>query len=172
MSGGRQVPMVKPKGTTRKNLRLVGEAGLLRVCGLCGEATGKLTLTACCGNRICDDESEYVLFSYAPNSCHRNHDRQTLCSYHHREEHPGDWKDCSKCRETFEPEMYAWYATNPYNFEKLKDPPAFAPTLCDQCGERIVLPRGGYSLSGGKRRCQRCDPDFPPTSGRGSRRRG
>jgi hypothetical protein len=46
-------------------------------CGLCGE-TKKLTRTLCCVNLICDDEDKYVMFSYARNSCHRNHDRYTL----------------------------------------------------------------------------------------------
>ena len=68
-----------------------------RRCGLCGK-TGKLVRTDCCGNWICDDEGEYVLFSYARNSCHRNHGRYTLCGYHHNEGHAGDWKDCSECR--------------------------------------------------------------------------
>lgn len=31
-------------------------------CGLCG-STKNLTKTECCGNWICDDEDEYVLFS-------------------------------------------------------------------------------------------------------------
>lgn len=164
--------MVKPTRSKPQNLRLVDEAELLHVCGLCGEATKRLTRTECCGNRICDDENEYVVFSYARNSCYRNHDHQTLCAFHHREEHSGKWQDCSKCREEFEPEMYAWYAMNPYNFEKLKDPPAFPPTLCDGCGERIVLPRGGYSLAEGKRWCHRCDSPSKPKRGPGSRPRG
>ena len=32
------------------------------------------TDTPCCNNWICDDEDQYVLFSYAHNSCYRNHD--------------------------------------------------------------------------------------------------
>ena len=34
----------------------------------CG-ATDNLTKTECCGQWICDDEDQYVLFSYAHNSC-------------------------------------------------------------------------------------------------------
>jgi len=79
-------------------------------CGLCGKA-GKLTRTDCCGNWICHDEENYVLFSYARNSCHRNHDRYTLCGAHYQEGHEGHWKDCPKCREMFETEMYV----NEYN---------------------------------------------------------
>ncbi len=58
-------------------------------CGLCGKATN-LTKTECCGNWICDDEDQYVMFSYARNSCLRNHRRYTLCGYHHTEGHEGD----------------------------------------------------------------------------------
>ena len=47
-------------------------------CGLCGK-TRKLTKTECCGQWICDDEEKYVIFSYARNSCSRNHQRYTLC---------------------------------------------------------------------------------------------
>src|SRR5687768_6284271 len=112
------MPMVRPLRTKPPNLQLVAEETLLRVCGLCGEATNQLTRTECCGNLICDDLDQYVAFSYARNSCYRNHDNQSLCAFHHHEEHGGDWKDCSKCRDEFEPEMYAWYVTNPYNFEK------------------------------------------------------
>ena len=74
-------------------------------CGLCGKAE-KLIKTECCGNWICDDEHKYVLFSYARNSCHRNHSRYTLCAYHYNEGHVGDWKGCKECRESFETEMY------------------------------------------------------------------
>lgn len=93
-------------------------------CGLCGK-TKKLTRTACCGHWICDDEHKYVLFSYARNSCSRNHRRSTLCSYHYTEGHPGSWQTCRKCREDIIPEMYVYYGTNEYNFEKLKNPPKY-----------------------------------------------
>ena len=81
-------------------------------CGLCGSTTKPLTRTPCCGNWICDDEEDYVLFSFAHNSCHRNHNRYTLCSSHHNEGHKGRWQDCPKCRKSFETEMYVWYGTN------------------------------------------------------------
>lgn len=60
-----------------------------RKCGLCGK-TKKLTKTECCGQWICDDEDEYVMFSYARNSCYRNHPRYTLCALHRAEKHEGD----------------------------------------------------------------------------------
>jgi hypothetical protein len=113
-------------------------------CGLCGKKSKKLTRTTCCGNWICDDEDKYVLFSYARNSCHRNHSRYTLCGYHHSEGHKGDWQTCPKCRE-IEAEMYVWYGTNEYNFVKLENPPAYEPTHCTKCGTVIVLSEGGYS---------------------------
>jgi len=124
-------------------------------CGLCGKKT-RLTRTACCENWICDDENKYVMFSYARNSCHRNHDRYTLCAQHHHEGHAGDWKNCRECEESFETEMYVWYGTNEYNFETLKKPPAYEPTTCATCGTIINLGTDGYSMLGGQYWCETC----------------
>ena len=107
-------------------------------CGLCGNK-GKLTRTECYGQWICNDEDTYVLFSYARNSCHRNHRRYTLCAFHHGEGHPGEWQTCPKCRESFPTEIYVGYGTNEYNFVKLENPPAYEPTHCDGCGVVIKL---------------------------------
>ncbi len=124
-------------------------------CGLCGN-TKNLTRTECCGNWICDDEHEYALFSYARNSCYRNHDRFTLCAAHYHEGHEGRWQDCADCREMCETEMYVWLGTNEYNFEVLENPPAYEPTRCDGCGRVIVLSEGGYSQSSEGRFCGEC----------------
>jgi hypothetical protein len=124
-------------------------------CGLCGK-TKKLTRTECCGNWICDDEDQYVLFSYAYNSCSRNHRRYTLCASHFAEEHEGDWKDCPICRRSFKTEMYVWYGTNEFNFEKLPNPPSYEPTKCSRCGVVIKLGTDGYSINSNKFYCQRC----------------
>ena len=125
-------------------------------CGLCGKA-GKLIRTDCCGNWICDDEDKYVAFSYARNSCHRNHWRFTLCGFHHNEEHPGQWKDCPECREEIsETEMYVWYGTNEYNFEKLSNPPSYAPTKCSKCGAVITLGTAGFMRRGAEYLCETC----------------
>ena len=126
-----------------------------RRCGLCG-ATKKLIKTECCGNWICDDEANYVMFSYAHNSCHRNHRRYTLCGFHFNEGHKGKWQDCSKCRHDFETEMYVYYGTNEFNFEVLKNPPEYEPTKCTECGAIIVLGDGGYMTSGDGYRCPQC----------------
>ncbi|HEX9664523.1 MAG TPA: hypothetical protein VGA49_01735 [Patescibacteria group bacterium] len=96
------------------------------------------------------------MFSYSRDICSRNHRRFTVCGSHHIEGHKGDWKICRKCREDFEPEMYVWYGMNEYNFERLPNPPAFEPTYCSKCLERIVLPDGGYSLLCGVYRCDNC----------------
>ena len=48
------------------------ENGEEKKCFICG-ATKNLVRTECCGKWICDDEDKYVVFSYARNSCHRNH---------------------------------------------------------------------------------------------------
>jgi hypothetical protein len=125
-------------------------------CGLCGSTTKPLTRTDCCNHWICDDADNYVLFSYARNSCHRNHERYTLCSYHHNEGHAGNWQDCEKCRAEFDTEIYVYYGTNDYNFEKLPNPPAFEPTHCAQCGKVISLSNDGYSMAEGGYYCERC----------------
>lgn len=124
-------------------------------CGLCGN-TNNLIKTACCDNWICDDEHKYVLFSYSNVSCHRNHDRYTLCASHFHEGHPGDWKNCKQCREAFETEMYVWYGTNEFNFEKLENPPSYQPTHCSKCGKVIKLGTDGYTISGDDYWCEKC----------------
>ena len=149
-----------PKSKPRKRAASKAKAGATqteqRRCGICGSTTKPLTRTDCCGNWICDDEEDYVMFSYAHNSCHRNHDRYTLCSYHYHEGHAGRWQDCAKCRESFETEIYVYYGTNEYNFEKLENPPAYEPTHCAQCGKVISLGYDGYMQSGDKYYCQKC----------------
>lgn len=128
-----------------------------RACGLCGSTRKRLTKTDCCGNLICDDEGDYVLFSYARNSCSRNHRRFTLCGYHKVEEHKGNWKTCKECRDSFDTEDYVWYGTNEYNFEKLSDPPKFEPTYCAWCN--ILIKRGEESytqLPNGGFLCETC----------------
>jgi len=126
-------------------------------CGLCGK-TRNLMKTECCGNWICDDQHKYVLFSYANNSCSRNHDRYTLCSHHFNEGHAGNWKTCKKCRNDFETEMYVYYGTNEFNFEKLENPPKYEPTHCAKCKKVISLGYDGYTMHMGKYYCMGCAP--------------
>ena len=132
-----------------------GGASAGRRCGLCGKVR-KLTRTQCCGQWICDDEAEYRLFSYARNSCHRNHGRYTLCGYHHAEGHPGAWQECASCRDEFATELYVYYGTNEYNFEKLENPPAYEPTKCSGCKAIIRLGEDGYSIQGNRYWCESC----------------
>lgn len=139
----------KPRATKQASAKPVAR------CGLCGK-TKNLTKTECCGNWICDDEHTYQLFSYARNSCSRNHRRYTLCGYHFNEGHEGDWKNCPKCRDSFETEMYVYYGTNEYNFEKLPNPPAYEPTKCADCGKVIALGYEGHSALGDQYWCDRC----------------
>ena len=124
-------------------------------CGLCGK-TKNIAKTDCCGNWICNDENEYVLFSYARNSCSRNHRRFTLCGAHSGEEHEGSWKDCQPCRDSFKTEIYVWYGTNEYNFEKLENPPSYEPTKCSACKRVISLSEDGYSMLGDQIWCELC----------------
>ena len=126
-------------------------------CGLCGKA-GKLMRTECCGQWICDDEDTYVIFSYARNSCSRNHRRYTLCGYHSAEEHSGDWRECQQCRKDIETEMYVYYGTNDYNFVKLENPPSYEPTRCKKCGAVIRLAEHAYTMKGAGYYCERCSP--------------
>ncbi|MGH9937021.1 MAG: hypothetical protein ACREAM_12290 [Blastocatellia bacterium] len=169
--------MAKKIRTGTKRRRAPASGGPARAggaaCGLCGK-TEKLTKTPCCDNWICDDEDEYVLFSYARNSCSRNHSRYTLCAYHYNEDHEGDWRECDECEEGFDTEMYAYYGTNEYNFVKLENPPEFEPTRCAKCNRVISLSEDGYSIKGGKYICLRCsDIDLSelfPTSGKRRRR--
>lgn len=131
----------------------------LRRCGLCGKRKN-LTRTECCGNWICDDADEYVAFSYARNSCYRNHDNYTVCSSHHHEDHDGDWEDCKACIESQPTELYVYRGTNEYNFRILKNPPNFEPTLCSQCAQTISLIDGGYMIKGKAYVCENCS-DLP-----------
>ncbi len=126
-------------------------------CGLCGKRS-KLTRTECCGQWICDDEDSYVIFSYARNSCSRNHRRYTLCGYHSTEEHAGDWRDCQQCRKDIETEMYVYYGTNEYNFVKLENPPSYSPTRCRKCRAVIRLAEDAYTMKGTGYYCERCSP--------------
>ena len=147
--------MAKRNAQPKIAVPLKRKAGDRPRCGLCGK-TGRLIKTDCCGNWICDDEHKYVLFSYARNSCHRNHSRYTLCAYHHNEGHAGDWKDCGECRHAFETEMYVWYGTNESNFEKLQNPPSYEPTKCSKCGLIIKLGTDGFTQSGDEYWCEEC----------------
>jgi hypothetical protein len=153
----------KKAGTRGRRPSARGVSGDAPRCGLCGKQK-KLTRTDCCGQWIFDDEDKYVLFSYARNSCHRNHRRMTLCSFHHGEGHPGKWQDCAECRASFETEIYVWYGTNEYNFEKLPNPPAYEPTRCDGCGAVIKLSEGGYSRGPRGTRCDNCSSKAFPIS--------
>ncbi len=125
-------------------------------CGLCGRKNKTCQKTECCGNWICGDESDYVLFSYSRDICSRNHRRFTLCGLHHTEGHSDGWKDCQKCLDWCEPEMVAWYATNEYNFEKHSNPPTFKPTHCMKCKTVISLSEDNYTTFGGKYACENC----------------
>ncbi len=154
----RSKPSAKKRGSRQAGPR----------CALCGN-TRNLTRTDCCGNWICDDEDQYVLFSYAHNSCYRNHRRYTLCGFHYAEGHDGDWKDCLKCRENFETELYVYFGTNEYNFEKLPNPPEYEPTRCTKCQRVIRLGREGYSYNQEGYLCESCSDElFRSTRSRSS----
>ncbi len=108
------------------------------------------------GNLICDDEDQYVLFSFGRNSCSRNRRKYTLCGFHGEEGHEGNWQDCPECREHMQTEIYVWYGTNKYNFEKLKNPPTYKPTKCAKCKKVIRLTQDGYTVTDEGYLCARC----------------
>jgi len=117
-------------------------------CGLCGSSRKPLTKTPCCNNWICDDEDEYEIFSYSRSSCYRNHDRYTICSYHHSNQHQGDWTKCLVCMNEFDAENFGEMATNEYNFKKIPKEklPNVTPTLCSICGKRVYIGKGGHTM--------------------------
>ncbi|WP_420645605.1 DUF6398 domain-containing protein [Candidatus Leptofilum sp.] len=133
----------EPEGMS-KSIQPIAEG--VKQCKLCGNVEN-LIRTPCCNNWICDDADTYVMFSYARNSCYRNHDRYTLCAAHWHEDHEGRWQDCQACLDMMETEMYVYYGTNEYNFEPLKSPPSYEPTHCSQCNRVIRLAEDGYSIS-------------------------
>lgn len=155
---------MKAKTPSRSRRHTSGAASVRpqRQCGLCSSTTKPLTRTECCGQWICDDEDQYVIFSYARNSCSRNHRRFTLCSYHHTEGHAGRWQECDDCRTSFETEMYVYYGTNEYNFEKLANPPAFEPTHCAGCGRVVSFSEDGFTWSAGLYYCEDCSAKRMP----------
>jgi hypothetical protein len=131
---------------------------LKQTCGLCGKSNKKLIKTECCNNWICDDADTYVAFSYQRNSCYRNHDRYTLCSYHHHEEHIGKWQYCQKCKDSFDTPNYTDFGTNKYNFEVLGNPEKYT-IVCVYCNCTVnSLEKISYQTSKGyyctKRKCQ------------------
>lgn len=145
---------------TKKATSTKTEKATAKRCGLCGKRTN-LIKTSCCDNWICDDEHKYVAFSYARNSCHRNHRKQTICALHYNEDHSGRWQDCKECREMISTTAeYVWYATNEYNFDKLINPPEFEPIRCSKCDSVIQIGEDGYSVTSGKFFCEQCSP-FP-----------
>lgn len=146
---------MKPLGKKQAKRKPKAKPG----CGLCGN-TEQLTKTPCCNHWICDDLEQYELFSFANTSCYRNHERYTLCSYHYCEDHEGNWQDCQDCREEFDTEIYVYQGTNEFNFEVLKNPPAYEPTHCKGCNRIIHLGDGGYTLASGNYFCMKCK-SFP-----------
>ena len=78
-----------------------------------------------------------------------------------------------KCRDAFKTEMYVYYGTNEYNFEKLENPPEYEPTKCSRCGKVIHLGDEGYSIKGEDYWCERCSAiEMSKSLGQPSKRKG
>ncbi len=140
-----------------KKMGSVNSSDTQPACFICG-CTENLTKTECCDHWICDDESEYVPFSYKRNSCYHNHRKYTLCGHHHAEGHKGHWKNCQKCKDDFKNQMevYIDFGTNEYNYETLDKKPEVKPTYCSKCNRKIHLTQDVYVMQGGKYICEFC----------------
>ena len=60
------------------------------------------------------------------------------------------------CRAEFETELFVYFGTNEYNFERLPNPPKYKPTRCGECSEIIRLGEDGYTMSGDGYTCSNC----------------
>ena len=120
-------------------------------CGICGKSDGPLMRTECCGNWICDNEDEYVMFSYSRQQCARSHRRYTTCGSHYGNGHSGDWRTCKKCADDRHGEAKSWYSTNGYNFTPGLDSDypkgQMVTEACGNCGGRIATGFEGHSFS-------------------------
>jgi len=125
-----------------------------QTCAVCGK-TGKMALSACCNKPMCVEAPKRSK-RYRNKSCYEGHARYTLCASHHTEGHSGDWKNCRKCIESCEAEMYNWYGTNEYNFDKLPKLLEYEPAICKHCGKVISLVNDGYSGFKGDYTCWDC----------------
>ena len=140
--------------TKKEKIRV---AGKIPPCGLCGERRKQRQLSDCCSNWVCGNEGDCTMFSYSRDICVRNHRRFTLCAFHHAEKHGGDWKTCGVCLKSFDAEIYAWYGTNRYNFEKLQHVPTFTPRHCNACGRVLSAANGGFTnFPSGGIACEDC----------------
>lgn len=71
----------------------------------------------------------YEFMSYKLNSCHRNHERYTMCGTHHNEKHKGEFADCIECRAAREclhggnSEEIAWkkFCNKHFYFDNITD---------------------------------------------------
>lgn len=127
------------------------------VCGICGERNN-LVRTSCCGNILCDNQEEYVLFSYSRKFCVRSHDRYTMCSFHKSEGHRSeDWRQCNQCKEQLTSETdkegrpaRVWHSTNGYNFTPMLESDYRKGSMitagCGECGNRVATGFEGYSM--------------------------
>ncbi len=125
------------------------------ICGLCRKKK-QLFKTLCCGRKLCAGEAGERVTLVSKRTCLDRHRRYTLCSFHSAEKHKGNWKGCKDCRDSFETEIYVWFGTNEYNFEKLENPPKYEPTKCRECGGVIKLRADSYSTGDEGHMCEKC----------------
>jgi len=124
-------------------------------CKLC-DTSSSLLKSPCCNQWFCNDEADYNLYKNPRASCFKNHQKYTLCGFHHSQGHEGEWKNCQKCKEGLKTELYVWHSTNKYNYDKLKNPPEYEPTYCSECNCTIRLGEECHSHNNDAYFCFRC----------------
>lgn len=124
-------------------------------CELCGRAQNLLK-TRCCKSWVCDDYEDYKTFPLKKKSCLINHGRFTICGYHYYNSHQGHWQVCETCKKCLETEIYVWYGTNQFNFEKLKNIPVYTSKACFKCKRVIHLAVEPYTVLNEKYTCFHC----------------
>ncbi len=75
-----------------------------KVCQFCGDDDVPLVKTPCCEKWICCDTA---FFSFRGGDyCQYEHERFSLCFFHHNEGHLGHWQDCDECRKDLGDQEY------------------------------------------------------------------
>lgn len=157
VSSNKQLPKKAPKkySASSQKSQTNNDTISIRKCGLCGKSS-KIMKLKCCKNWICYDYDNLASNSFSSNSCIRNHNRFTLCAYHFLQKHEGLWYECDECKNNMETELYVWYGTNEFNFEKLQKIPDFKPKYCKNCYRIIKLGKEPYSVSKNDYVCFHC----------------
>uniref|UniRef100_A0A7S2RFB8 MYND-type domain-containing protein n=1 Tax=Mucochytrium quahogii TaxID=96639 RepID=A0A7S2RFB8_9STRA len=136
-------------------------------CFICGAGPDEvpLTFTRCCNAAVCDNTSEYQVFSYSRDFCHRSHCFYTVCASHFEEGHSGDWRTCQDCKVARAEEgegSRSFSSTNGFNITPCLEsdiPQGSQITIpCHGCKGRITPGFDAKRTLGGNVFCAECDP--------------